>query len=98
MGEPKEVERVWPATLGPHGARPSEASQACLGGMHRQAVSSETLWKNLHHTMCILFLGESNDDVVGVPDQERAPPQPRLDFLDEPLVQHVVQVNICQKR
>jgi hypothetical protein len=47
MGEPKEVERVWPATLEPHGARPSEANQACLGWMHRQAVSSETLWKNL---------------------------------------------------
>ena len=50
-------------------------------------------------TLCASLQGlETDDEVVGEPDHEGAPPTPGLDGFHEPFVQHLVEVDVAQKR
>ena len=58
--------------------------------MQGQFVALEPLAKNLHHTPRILLRFEVDNEAVGITDQICPTPQPRLHFLLEPEIQHVV--------
>src|SRR5262245_50447801 len=53
---------------------------------------AETLRQDLQHPPRIRLVGETDDEVIRVTDQEGPATQARLYLLLKPLVQHVVQV------
>src|SRR6266850_560445 len=75
-----------------------ECQQPGLVGMDRQPVPAKTLWQHLQHPPSVFFTGKAYDEVVRITDEESTSLQPRLDLLLEPHVQHVVQIDVGQKR
>jgi hypothetical protein len=55
----------------------------------RQAVPAESLGQHLQHPLRVSFLGEPDDEVVCVTDEECLATQAGLDLLLEPLIQHL---------
>src|ERR1700676_2630334 len=102
VGETQEVESPRPGTLtGVPTVGPGlwlERQQPGVVGMHRQPVPVKSLWQQVQHPPCVFFTGEAYDEVVRIADQERTSLQPRLDFLLEPHVQHIVQIDVGQQR
>ena len=66
--------------------------------MQGQSVALEPLGKNLHHTPRILLRFEVDNEVVGKTENICTVPQPRLHFLLEPEIQHVVEMEVSQQR
>ena len=58
--------------------------------MQGQSIALEPLVKDFHHTPRILLCFEVDNEVLGITDQICPAPQPRLHFLLEPEIQHVV--------
>lgn len=64
--------------------------------MNRQAISSESFRKHLHHATRVVLTSESNDKVIRIADEECSSPQTRLNLIGEPPVQNVMQVDVGQ--
>src|SRR6267154_5126205 len=102
MGEAQEVKRPRRRTLtGARAVGPVwwlESQQPGLVGMDRQSVSAKTFWQHVQHPPCVVFTGETYDEIVRITDEECTSLHPRLDFALKPHVQHIVQINVGQKR
>ena len=59
--------------------------------MDLQSVLREALRQNFHYPSGIVFMLEADDKVVGKPHDKTVPSHPWLDFVDEPLIQYMVQ-------
>src|SRR5580700_4680377 len=65
--------------------------------MERQPILRKALHQYLVHPFRILAVLKTEDEVIGVPNFGGQTAQMRLHFVLEPLVKHVVQVNIGQQ-
>src|SRR6266571_8935341 len=77
--------------------RASERQQPRLLGVQRQAKLCESLGKHLQDTLRILAILKAENEIIGVPNFGGHAAQARLYLVLEPLVEHVVQVNIGQQ-
>jgi hypothetical protein len=66
--------------------------------VQREAVLLHPQPDNPHHSPCIVLSLETDDEVVGIADQERFAPEPRPDLFLEPQVEHVVQIDVSEQR
>ncbi len=66
--------------------------------MQRQAVLRETVRKDVHEATSVILTREDHDEVVREADEMRVAFQPRHHLLRKPRVEHLVQVNVRQKR
>src|SRR5437867_9878437 len=101
MGKPEKVKgpRLRPRPRFPLRQRVApKLQQPCLLGVERQPILLESLPQHCQHFLGILPILKTENEVVGVPDFTRLPAQPRLHHVLEPLVEHVVQVDVGQQR
>src|SRR5437016_1482760 len=99
MGETQEVERprlrsswcvLWPQRAG----RSQERHQTRLVRMNRQTVLGKPFRQHLQHPASVVLTSKTHDQIIRIPNEESTAPQTRLHHLLEPLVQHVVQVDV----
>jgi hypothetical protein len=62
--------------------------------MDCQSVSAESLRQDIHDALGIVMVTKPNDQIIRVADEVGVASQPRLHFLFEPQVQHIVQEHI----
>src|SRR5262249_18555998 len=74
----------------------TEGHQTRLLRMEGQTVFGETLGDHFHHAPRVRLVSETNHEIVREPDQERVAPQAGLYLVEEPFVQHIVQVDVRQ--
>jgi hypothetical protein len=76
--------------------RPSvtEVDEARLVGMERKPVPLKTLAQDREDPSGIVEVFKCHDEIVGVPDKGTSPPQARSHLGLEPLIQHIVQINV----
>jgi hypothetical protein len=79
-------------------ARRPKQNQTGLLRMQGKPVFTEPLRQHTEHPSRIFLKGEHQDSIVSVPDEERPTPKSRLDHILEPHVQHIVKIDVCQKR
>ena len=100
MGESEKVEGrrlAAPSTL-TRPTRTPTVDQPCLFRVQTKTESPKSLRQHLRHPSCIGLVSKYDDEVVRIPDQVGRLPHPRLDLLDKPAIQHLVQVDIRQQR
>ena len=66
--------------------------------MQAKTVLLQPLRQHPKHPPRIVFVLEHQHRVVGVADLKRPSPKPRLHFVLEPLVQHLLQIDVTQRR
>src|SRR5713101_7004120 len=71
-----------------------ERYESGLVRMERQAVLTEALRQNRPHPTGVPFLGEPDDEVVRVTNEESPATQAGLDLPFEPVVQQIVQEDV----
>jgi hypothetical protein len=59
--------------------------------MDRQSVLREALGQNFHYPSGIIFALKTDDKVIGEPHDKTVPAHPWLHFVDEPLIQYMVE-------
>jgi hypothetical protein len=74
------------------------AHQTRLGRVQPQPEPGKALGQDLQDPPGIRLGGEDQRRVIGIADEARRATQPRSNLAFEPLVQHVVQVDIGQQR
>src|SRR5499427_4382433 len=72
----------------------AEIDEACLVGMERELVPSETLAQNVQNPLGVLEVRERHHGVVGESDKGTSPLEPRFHLVLEPLIQHMMQENV----
>src|SRR5262249_34880373 len=99
MSEAEQVKATWPWRSGVSVVAPwPERHQLCFVRVYRQAVLLHAPGKHVHHAPCIVFSLKANNKVVRIADEEGAPSQARFHIPFEPLVEHLVQEDVCQQR
>ena len=63
-----------------------------------QSVSPEPLAEHIEHSTRVVLPLEGDEEVIAVANQGRPSSQPRLHLLFEPEVEHVVQIDVPEKR
>ena len=66
--------------------------------MNGQVVPAEPLGQDFQYPAGVGFLFESDNKIIGKPNQETFSLEPRLYVLHEPFIQHVVQEYVGQHR
>ena len=66
--------------------------------MQAQAVLLQPLRQHLKHPPRVVLVLEHQHRVIGVTDLKRPSTQPRFDLVLEPLVQHLMQIDVAQRR
>jgi hypothetical protein len=66
--------------------------------MQLEAVLAKSLRQDIHDSTRVRLVGENHRGIVGKTDQHGAPCEPGSHFLFEPLVQHIVQVEVREDR
>ena len=66
--------------------------------MQGEPKALQTLAEHRHHPLRIVLSLKPEDTVIRVPDKHCLALQPRLDFLGEPQIEHIVQVGVSQQR
>src|SRR6516164_7066589 len=77
--------------------RAAERQEPRLLGVERQPLLCKPLGKNLQNPLRILPILTAENEVIGVPDFGGLAAQARFYLLLEPLIEHVVQVNVSQQ-
>ena len=75
-----------------------EVHIARLGLMEREPVSTETFAQHLKHSLAAVAVFEGDDKVIGESHQLAPSVEARLRHVLEPLVQHMVQVDVREHR
>src|SRR2546426_2497975 len=83
-------------TSAPDPRRSSEGHQARLVRVESQSVTPHPLRQHRHHALRIVLAFEADHEVVRIPYENRFPAQPRLDLALEPLVEHVVEIDVAE--
>ena len=94
MGEPEEVERSGSIVVVVDAIGSPKRNHSGLVGMQRQAVLAESLRQDLQESLGIMLVVEQHDEVIRIPEQLSTTRESRLNVSDEPLVEHVVQVDV----
>src|SRR6516225_10146717 len=71
---------------GPIWSMAAEVDEACLVGMEREPVPSETLVQNVQNPLGVLGIRERHHGVVGETDKGTSPLEPRFHLVLEPLI------------
>ena len=97
MRETQQVEcpRLRAGSISPRGFKPYQSS---LVWVDRQAVPRKSLWKYGHHAPRVLFRTKYSNEVIRVTKQVGSTPEPGLDLLLPPVVQHFMEKHIGQHR
>ena len=66
--------------------------------MQAQAVLLQPLRQHPKHPPRVVLVLEHQHRVIGVTDLKGPSSQPRLHFVFEPLVQHLMQIDVTQRR
>src|SRR4051812_44350616 len=100
MGEAEEVERgaMRSRVLGALRPLEAEVDEARLVGMEREPIPGKTLAQYSQDPRGIGKGLESHHEIVGVPDKAGSPLQAWSDRAFEPLIQHLVQVDVRNTR
>src|SRR4051812_49345509 len=100
MGEAEEVERGAPRSrvVGALWPLEAEVDEARLVGMEREPIPGKTLAQNSQNPRGIGESLESHHEIVGVPDKAGSSLQTGSDHVFEPLIQHMVQVDVRKTR
>src|SRR5262245_34690257 len=77
--------------------RPTKLYQPGLFGMERQPIFGESLSQYFQHSFRILLVLKAQNEIISESHFVRFASQPGLHFLLEPLIQHVVKIDICQQ-
>jgi hypothetical protein len=64
--------------------------------MGAQPILGKAFREHFHYPLGILFQFTTNVKIIGKTDDETASPHPRLDFLDKPFIQYIVEIDIRQ--
>ena len=103
MGGPQQVER--PGTIVAKftsADRPvrrlAERHEFRLGGMDCQTEPSKSFWHDVHDAMCVVFVAESDYEVISMSDEEGMTTHAWLHILSEPQVQHIMQEHVRKER
>jgi len=65
--------------------------------MEREPIFGESLSQYFHHSFRILLVLKAQKEIVGEPHFVRFASQARLHILLEPLIQHVVKIEVGQQ-
>ena len=76
----------------------SEVNEACLVGMEREPVPLKPLPQHFQDPFGVVVVLERHHEVISEPDQGTEPRHTRLHLVPEPLVQHMVQVDVREHR
>jgi len=93
VGEAQEIERAVTRAIVMQ-LWPTELDQLRLRRVNRQAVPPEPLGQHRHEALCITFQFAAYYKVICEPDQKTLPLHARLYVPFEPLVQHLMEVDI----
>src|SRR5262245_53783737 len=74
----------------------AEIDEACLVGVERELVPSETLAQNVQDPFGILEIRERHHGVVGETGKGTFSPEPWFHVILEPLIQHMMQEDVRQ--
>ena len=66
--------------------------------MDGETKSLKAFWQDLHEPMRVVFVLKRYDKVVSETYEEAASAHQGLNGLDPPLIQDVIEKNICQQR
>src|SRR6056297_21573 len=72
----------------------TEGYEFRLGGMDCQTVLAKTLRDDIHDTLGITLVAETDHEIIRIADQEGTSVKTRFDFLLEPKIQHIVQEHV----
>src|SRR3989338_5775108 len=96
--EAEEVEGRRPWRIGAaRERRASERQQPRLLGMKRQAILRESLGEDLQDSLRVLAILKAENEIVRVSDFGGPPAQARFHLLLEPLIEHVMEVDVGQQ-
>src|SRR5262249_36266458 len=100
MCEAEKVERL--RRRSPRAPRCSHRRSAKLDepgllGMEREPLFGESLSQYFHHSFRILLVLKAQKEIVGETHEVRFASQARLHILLEPLIQHVVKIEVGQQ-
>jgi hypothetical protein len=98
-GEAKEVEgpRIIP-TVTRLGSRPPERYESGLLRVEIEPVPRKPFREHLRYPTRVVLPGEDEYGIVRKADEGRRAPQPRLHDVLEPLVQHLMEVDVREQR
>ena len=94
--EPQKIEGPRPFSTCLTPRRLPEVYQAGLVRLKTQIESAKSLSQYGHHPLSVFPVFETDHEVIGISNEGRFPSQLRLRLLLEPLVQHIVQVDVSQ--
>src|SRR6266700_7273655 len=77
--------------------RAAERQEPRLLGVERQTIPRESLGKHFQDPLRVLAILKAEHEVIGVPNLGSHAAQARLHLVLEPLVEHVMQVNVGQQ-
>src|SRR5207247_7706639 len=77
--------------------RAAERQQPRLLGVERQNIPRKSLRKHCQDPLRVLAVLKAENEVIGVPNFGSHAAQARLYLVLEPLVEHVMQVNVGQQ-
>ena len=77
--------------------RAAERQEPRLLGVERQTLLRESLGKHVQDPLRVLAMLKAENEVIGVPNFGSHAAQARLHLVLEPLVEHIMQVNVGQQ-
>ena len=92
--EAQKVEGPRPIVTPVVAVGPMKRHESRLLQVQRQAVLAESLRQDLQESLGIMLVVEQHDEVIRIPEQLSTTRESRLNVSDEPLVEHVVQVDV----
>jgi hypothetical protein len=100
VGEAQEIEspRAFPPFVVVRVFWPPERDETGLSRVEGETELAESLRQHFEHPPSVVLPREADDEVIGVPDEKRVALQARLDVALEPLVQHLVEVDVRKER
>jgi len=75
----------------------AKVDEVRLVGVERESVPCKPLAQHIHDPLGIFENLERHHAVIGVPHEDTVPLQTRPHVLLEPFIQHMVQVNVCER-
>jgi hypothetical protein len=99
VGEAKKVERrSHRRRVMPTWASEPEVYEAGLGRMEQKPIPAKALAQHVQHSLAGQVVLKGHHSVISIADQLAPPSESRSRHPLEPLVQHVVQVNVREQR
>ena len=99
VGEPQHREAAPALRAAPLSSRrTAKIHHPRLVRVKTETVLLQPLRQHPKHPPRVVFVLEHQHRIVGITDLEGPSPKPRLHFMLEPLVQHLMQIDVTQRR